>query len=248
MTQRGPVHVIACDNMARKYEMTGDNPELIKLIRAQREEYPSYDEYRRYGNVTLHFPTPSFSNHFFSLGYLRTSALRQTASFLMDLADRSGYSCKDTAPIIISDRIEDFYHFGDRYDLVMRRKFSHQTFFPLHDVPVEFCGRLLSEGLSDFEGLIILMIERLPEQAYDWIIEKNKKSIILRGPMIGNTTDFWIDKEGHLNYSANRIRASYPPLKDVKNDDATHALTKKIRERMSQGEEISWADVMSMKS
>lgn len=184
-------HVVAAKNLADIYvDMGGKRSEFFER-HAKRHGYATWNAYRAAGSMKIVLPTWNTSLSCVpGLYYANSNVFLSVAVILTEAARKAGYTCDDTAPLVVSDTAENIVPLASPFGLVLRRELSHRSLFCLNDIEGCQVMDLLMDDLRGYEGLLIIDVRGLTASALQSISENCPKAVILAHAGPGRTSDF----------------------------------------------------------
>lgn len=181
-----PAHVIAAKNLADKAVSMGvKRAEFLEEF-SRRAGLASWNAYREAGRVSVRVPLLSGRAYQFEPGLITATpeAFRTAANAILRAAVKAGYSCDHSAPLIISDRLENFRPFTRAADgLVLSPDVGHRSFRYVEGLPNSLVTKLLTPRMRGFTGVIILDLpDAHPEDVEALTSEAAPGAIILAHP------------------------------------------------------------------
>lgn len=154
-----PAHVIAAKNLADKAVSMGVKRAEFFEEFSRRAGFASWNAYRETGRVSVRVPLLSGRAYQFEPGLITAmpDTFTTAANAILRAAVKAGYSCDHSAPMVISDRLENFRPFTRAADgLVLSPSFGHRSFRHVEGLPNSLVTKLLIPQIRGFTGVIIL--------------------------------------------------------------------------------------------
>lgn len=193
-------HVIAAKNLADVFVEYGGKRASFFENYAHKNGFSSWNAFRELGKIKLHLHAEAKTLTIDTgIKYSTKKAFMMASVEMISAAKKAGYTCDFTAPMIISDNVENFVTFGKLMNFSMRRRFSHRSFVHIDGLDGQEIGELIRDNVSGHEGLIILDVQGITKEQVEAISLKSPKSIVLS--ITQESFSDFADESGELIHS-----------------------------------------------
>ena len=257
-------YVVAAKNLGAIYAAMGGKKSEFLESHAKRHGFTCWNAYREAGKVSLTYRMADGDRIVFRPGYtfVKSTVFDKVARTVMQQAQREGYTCDASAPIVISENVEGFLSYGRMGGLALRSGYGNRSFKLIENISGPAVIDIVISNLTGRSGVILIDLAGIGEKSVKSLREACPNAIIFcHSPSVemgdadshftefGNNNDVLRFSESHKREGArDHLEVSPGPDRVPLPDSVKAVLIPMLRAFARSGEVFDTMDLPSIKS